>query len=100
MRTHHDQIRFAGLGFLAYGVKGMAHLADRARLPHTVVLALVGTLIGLAAVLLVDHGRELLGLPLAAELFEFNIRASVFLRVLLSTLLFQISLGPVRAARV
>ena len=68
-------------------------LADRTRLPYTVVLAIIGTLIGLGAVFLVDHGREILGLPLAVERFEINIRASVFLYVLLPTLLFQVSLG-------
>ncbi len=68
-------------------------LADRTRLPYTVVLASIGTLIGLGAVFLVDHGRDILGLPLAVEMFEINIRASVFLYVLLPTLLFQVSLG-------
>lgn len=68
-------------------------LADRSRLPYTVVLAIIGTLIGLGAVFLVDHGRDILGLPLAVEMFEINIRASVFLYVLLPTLLFQVSLG-------
>lgn len=68
-------------------------LADRTRLPYTVVLAIIGTLIGLGAVFLVDHGRDILGLPLAVEMFEINIRASVFLYVLLPTLLFQVSLG-------
>ncbi len=50
-------------------------LADRSRLPYTVVLAIIGTLIGLGAVFLVDHGRDFLGLPLAVEMFEINIRA-------------------------
>lgn len=68
-------------------------LADRTRLPYTVVLAIIGTLIGLGAVFLVDHGRDVLGFPLAVELFELNIRSSVFLAVLLPTLLFQVSLG-------
>lgn len=68
-------------------------LADRSRLPYTVVLAIIGTLIGTAAVFIVNHGRATFGLPLAVEMFEFNIRASVFLYVLLPTLLFQVSLG-------
>ncbi|NYS26615.1 sodium:proton antiporter, partial [Rhodobacteraceae bacterium 2376] len=68
-------------------------LADRTRLPYTVVLAIIGTLIGLGAVFLADHGRDFLGLPLAVEMFELNIRSSVFLAVLLPTLLFQVSLG-------
>lgn len=68
-------------------------LADRTRLPYTVVLAIIGTLIGLGAVFLVAHGSAVLGLPLAVERFEITIRASVFLYVLLPTLLFQVSLG-------
>lgn len=68
-------------------------LADRTRLPYTVVLAIIGTLTGLGAVVLVDHGREVFGLPLAVEMLESNIRSSVFLYVLLPTLLFQVSLG-------
>jgi CPA1 family monovalent cation:H+ antiporter len=89
-----DVISLVGIVAALFVVISLSEpLADRARLPYTVVLALIGTLIGLAAVFLVDHGREVLGLPLAAELFEFNIRASVFLYVLLPTLLFQVSLG-------
>lgn len=68
-------------------------VADRTRLPYTVVLAIIGTLIGVAAVFLVEHGRDMLGLPAEIEVFELNIRASVFLYVLLPTLLFQVSLG-------
>ncbi|MCG6121539.1 MAG: cation:proton antiporter [Microvirga sp.] len=68
-------------------------VADRTRLPYTVVLAIIGTMIGAMAVVLVEHGRDVLGLPLAVEMFEFDIRASVFLYVLLPTLLFQVSLG-------
>jgi len=68
-------------------------LADRTRLPYTVVLALIGGLIGTAAVLLAEHGADMLGWPLAVEIFEFSIRANVFLYVLLPTLLFQVSLG-------
>lgn len=68
-------------------------LADRTRLPYTVVLALLGTLIGSAAIYLVDHGRNLLELPLAIQVFDFSIRANVFLYVLLPTLLFQVALG-------
>ncbi len=68
-------------------------LADRSRLPYTVVLAILGTLIGTGAIYLVDQGRNFLDLPLAIEGFEFGIRANVFLYVLLPTLLFQVALG-------
>ena len=60
---------------------------------YTVVQAIIGTMIGLGAVFLVDHGRDFFGSPLALEMFELNIRSSVFLAVLLPTLLFQVSQG-------
>ena len=68
-------------------------LADRLRLPYTVVLALFGTLIGLALAYLSRHGALLA--DWAPELVgtEFSIRANVFLYVLLPTLLFQVALG-------
>ncbi len=66
-------------------------LADWSRLPYTVVLAIIGALIGSGAIYLVDHGADLL--PGTVEIFDLNIRASVFLYVLLPTLLFQVSLG-------
>ena len=65
-------------------------LADRLRLPFTVVLAIIGVLIGLAAVWLLENGRALFGVP---EMVEFRLRASLFLYVLLPTLLFQVALG-------
>jgi monovalent cation:H+ antiporter, CPA1 family len=68
-------------------------LADWSRLPYTVVLAILGTLIGAAAIYLVEHGRNFLEIPLAIQVFDFSIRANVFLYVLLPTLLFQVSLG-------
>ena len=68
-------------------------LADRTRLPYTVVLALIGGLIGPVAIYLAEHGRNLIGLPMAIETFEFSIRSNVFLYVLLPTLLFQVALG-------
>lgn len=68
-------------------------LADKMRLPYTVVIAIIGTLIGAAAVFLVDQGRYLFGASSTVTIFEFDIRASVFLYVLLPTLLFQVSLG-------
>jgi monovalent cation:H+ antiporter, CPA1 family len=68
-------------------------LADWSRLPYTVVLAIIGTLIGTGAIYLIDPARRLLDLPVAAYVFDFSIRANVFLYVLLPTLLFQMSLG-------
>ena len=68
-------------------------LADWSRLPYTVVLAIIGVLIGSGAIYLVNRGEDLFGLPIAIEAFDFSIRANVFLYVLLPTLLFQVSLG-------
>jgi monovalent cation:H+ antiporter, CPA1 family len=68
-------------------------LADRSRLPYTVVLAIIGALIGSGAIYLVNHGANPLGLPTAVVALDFSIRANVFLYVLLPTLLFQVSLG-------
>lgn len=68
-------------------------LADWLRLPYTVVLAIIGALIGSAAIYLPSHSGTALDLPLAIAVFDLNIRASVFLYVLLPTLLFQVSLG-------
>lgn len=68
-------------------------LANWSRLPYTVVLAIIGTLIGTGAIYLVQHGQAIAELAPAVDVFEFSIRANVFLYVLLPTLLFQVSLG-------
>ena len=68
-------------------------LADWSRLPYTVVLAIIGTLIGIGAAYLVQYGQTVTDLGPAVEVFEFSIRANVFLYVLLPTLLFQVALG-------
>ena len=68
-------------------------LAERTRLPYTVVLAVLGGLIGTGAIVLADHGQNFLEPPFAIEIFEFSIRSNVFLYVLLPTLLFQVALG-------
>ncbi len=68
-------------------------LAARVRLPYTVVLAILGTLMGIGAAYLAQQGRNIFGLGPAVTLLEFSIRANVFLYVLLPTLLFQVALG-------
>ncbi|THD82243.1 cyclic nucleotide-binding domain-containing protein [Aliigemmobacter aestuarii] len=68
-------------------------VADWLRLPYTVVLAILGTLIGSIAAYLAGQGRTVAELGPAVDGFEFSIRANVFLYVLLPTLLFQVSLG-------
>lgn len=68
-------------------------LADRTRLPYTVVLAIIGALISTGAIFLIESGQDVTDVPREIETFGFRIRASVFLYVLLPTLLFQVALG-------
>ena len=68
-------------------------LAERTRLPYTVVLAIIGAFIGAAAVYVSRYGQDVFGIAHAFLLFDFSIRSNVFLYVLLPTLLFQVSLG-------
>ena len=72
-------------------------LADWSRLPYTVVLAILGTLIGVLGAYLAQTGPQAPDLaPTIApvvDAFEISIKANVFLYVLLPTLLFQVSLG-------
>lgn len=68
-------------------------LAERTRLPYTVILAIVGALISIGAIFLIENGQHIVDLPPEVETFGFQIRASVFLYVLLPTLLFQVALG-------
>lgn len=68
-------------------------LADRTGLPYTVVLAIIGTLIGTFAAYVVQQGPAVPALAPAVDALDFSIRANVFLYVLLPTLLFQVSLG-------
>lgn len=68
-------------------------LADRLRLPYTVVLAILGTLIGLALAYLTRNGALLVAWAPDLVGSEFSIKANVFLYVLLPTLLFQVALG-------
>ena len=68
-------------------------LADWSRLPYTVVLAIIGTLIGTGAAYLAEYGQIVTELAPAVDIFDFSIRANVFLYVLLPTLLFQVALG-------
>lgn len=68
-------------------------LADRTRLPYTVVLAIIGAFISATALYASQYGRDVLGIAHTFLLFDFSIRSNVFLYVLLPTLLFQVSLG-------
>lgn len=68
-------------------------LASRLRLPFTVVLAVVGMLLGAAALLAPSSGlADWLG-PHALAMLDLPIRSNVFLYVFLPTLLFQVAIG-------
>jgi len=67
-------------------------LAERLRLPFTVLLALIGIVIGAAAgYLLATELTDALD-PLANSILEFPVSSQVFLYVFLPTLLFQVAL--------
>lgn len=91
-----DEITLVGIVAALFIVISLSEpLADWSRLPYTVVLAIIGTLIGTGAAYLVHHGQAVTELAPAVDVdvFEFSIRANVFLYVLLPTLLFQVALG-------
>ncbi|MEH7828478.1 cation:proton antiporter [Gemmobacter denitrificans] len=67
-------------------------LAERARLPYSVALAVVGALLGAGAVLLRTSFADSLS-PEMVELLSLPIRSSVFMYVFLPTLVFQVALG-------
>ncbi|QQA44319.1 cation:proton antiporter [Pelagovum pacificum] len=75
-------------------VIGLAEpIAGRLRLPYSVILAVLGTLIGIgASFFLATELTDALN-PLAAAVLNLPIRANVFLYVFLPTLLFQATLG-------
>lgn len=68
-------------------------VADRLRMPYTVLLAIVGTLLGTMAIIVTTGPTgDFLG-PAAAAILDLPIRSNVFIYVLLPTLLFQVALG-------
>ena len=67
-------------------------LADRLRLPFTVVLAGAGILIGLGAAGVLQSRTTDLFDPIARAILEFPVSSQLFLYVFLPTLLFQVAL--------
>jgi CPA1 family monovalent cation:H+ antiporter len=89
-----DVISLVGIVAALFVVISLSEpLADYARLPYTVVLALIGTLIGTVAAILPQFGQQVSEIAPVVDEFEITIRATVFLYVLLPTLLFQVALG-------
>lgn len=68
-------------------------LADRLRLPYSVILALLGVLIGVGAIFFLRTDLTDALNPVAEAILNLPIRSNVFLYVLLPTLLFQATLG-------
>ncbi|MBS1302071.1 cation:proton antiporter [Loktanella sp. SALINAS62] len=75
-------------------VIGLAEpLAGRLRLPYTVILAVVGILIGVGAIFFLRTNLTDALNPVAEAILDLPIRSNVFLYVFLPTLLFQATLG-------
>lgn len=68
-------------------------LAARLQLPYSVILALVGILIGAGAIFFLQTELTDALNPVAEAIIELPIRSNVFLYVFLPTLLFQATLG-------
>jgi len=68
-------------------------LADRLRLPMSVILAVLGVLIGVAALFFLRTELTDILNPVAEAILGLPIRSNVFLYVFLPTLLFQATLG-------
>ena len=77
--------------FLVIGVS--EPLAARLRLPYTVILALVGILIGVGALFFLRTDLTDVLNPVAEAILALPIKSDVFLYVFLPTLLFQATLG-------
>ncbi len=77
--------------FLVIGVA--EPLASRLRLPYTVILALLGILIGVAAIFFLRTELTDALNPVAEAILGLPIRSNAFLYVFLPTLLFQATLG-------
>lgn len=77
--------------FLVIGVA--EPLAARMRLPYSVILAVLGTLIGVGAIFFLQTDLTDALNPVAEAILGLPIRSNVFLYVFLPTLLFQATLG-------
>lgn len=75
-------------------VIGLAEpLASRLRLPFSVILAVIGTLIGVSAAFLLRTELTDAFNPIAEAIVDLPISSNVFLYMFLPTLLFQVTLG-------
>jgi len=89
-----DIIVLVALIAILFAVIGLCEpVAERLRLPFTVVLAAVGVIIGSGALLVLTSDLRRLVSPETFSALQVPIRSNVFLYVLLPTLLFQVALG-------
>ncbi len=77
--------------FLVIGIA--EPLADLVRLPYSVILAILGLLIGLGAIFFLRTDLTDALNPVAEAILSLPIRSNVFIYVFLPTLLFQATLG-------
>lgn len=88
-----DIIALVGALAILFIVIGISEpLSERLRLPFTVILALVGAVIGASALYVLSSDLAETLNPITRRLLELPIRSNVFLYVLLPTLLFQVAL--------
>lgn len=108
--TRGDQLRFVAQGpslqeqmdfviiitvvVSLFAVIGFAEpLAARLRLPYSVILAMLGVMIGVGATFFLHTDLTDALNPVAEAILGFPIRANIFLYLFLPTLLFQATLG-------
>ncbi|ATX64882.1 cation:proton antiporter [Roseinatronobacter bogoriensis] len=88
-----DIIALVGALAVLFIVIGISEpLSERLRLPFTVILAIVGAIIGALALYVLSSDVASALNPVMRRFLEIPIRSNVFLYVLLPTLLFQVAL--------
>lgn len=88
-----DIIALVGALAVLFIVIGVSEpLSERLRLPFTVILALVGAIIGAVALFVLSSDLASTLNPVMRRFLELPIRSNIFLYVLLPTLLFQVAL--------
>ncbi|TQM94775.1 cation:proton antiporter [Roseinatronobacter monicus] len=88
-----DIIALVGALAVLFIVIGVSEpLSERLRLPFTVILAIVGAVIGAGALYVLSSDLATTLNPVMRRFLELPIRSNIFLYVLLPTLLFQVAL--------
>ncbi|TVQ00216.1 MAG: sodium:proton antiporter, partial [Roseinatronobacter sp.] len=88
-----DIIALVGALAVLFIVIGVSEpLSERLRLPFTVILAIVGAIIGAVALYVLSSDLATTLNPVMRRFLELPIRSNIFLYVLLPTLLFQVAL--------